>query len=198
VAGQRKHVSDDKLLELVREFTQQEAFHTREHVRYNEMLRDQGYPVADMEARVEKLLARVTRRAYPRWRLAITCALEHFTALLARGLLDDHDALADAHPEMAALWRWHATEEFEHRAGPFDVYLAAGGHWAERSLVMLLATAVFWAKVLEQQVRFMHADGILYSPREWASLLHFLLLKPGPLRRLVLPYLGYYRRGFHP
>src|SRR5437879_4996173 len=56
VAAHRSCVSDEKLQQLVREFTQQEAFHTREHLRYNQMLRDHGYPAAEMEARVERLL----------------------------------------------------------------------------------------------------------------------------------------------
>jgi uncharacterized protein len=198
VAAHRRHVRDEKLQQLVREFTQQEAFHTREHLRYNAMLREQGYPVGEMERRVERILSDFAGRAFPRQQLAATAALEHFTALLARGVLEDPDALDGAHPEMAALWRWHATEEFEHRAVPFDVYLAAGGHWLERSYVMLVASIIFWVKVFEQQIRFMRADGILASPREWASLLKFLWIKPGPLRRLILPYLGYYRRGFHP
>jgi predicted metal-dependent hydrolase len=197
VAAQRRRVSDPGLQQLMREFIQQEAFHTREHLRYNRRLRELGYPVDAMEGRVERLLALVSRRP-ARSQLAATCALEHFTALLARGILEDPEALRGAHPEMAALWRWHATEEHEHRAVAFDVYRAAGGTWLERSLVMLSTTLVFWGKVLEQQLRMMRADGIVSSPREWLSLGHFLMVRPGPLRRLVLPYLAYYRRSFHP
>src|SRR4051794_29546275 len=37
----------------IREFTQQEANHAREHLRYNARLRLEGYPVDAMEARVE-------------------------------------------------------------------------------------------------------------------------------------------------
>jgi predicted metal-dependent hydrolase len=198
VRAHRFHVRDEELQQLVREFTQQEAFHTREHVRYNHMLREKGYPIGDMEARVERILRRVTRRTPRRWQLAATCALEHFTALLARGILSDDSAFEGAHPEMAALWRWHATEEHEHRAVAFDVYTAAGGHWLERDFVMILVTLVFWSKVLEQQLRFMKRDGILDSLREWLDLAAFLWVRPGPLRRLIVPYLGYYRRGFHP
>jgi predicted metal-dependent hydrolase len=198
VAAQRKLVKDAELQQLVREFTQQEAYHTREHVRYNRMLAENGYPVAEMETRVERILRRVARRAPPLAQLAVTCALEHFTALMAQSILTDPRTLDGAHPEMAALWRWHATEEDEHRAVAFDVYRAAGGTRRRRNLVMVGATIIFWAKVLEQQVRLMRENGILSSPREWAALLHFLFVRPGTLRKLIPPYLGYYRRGFHP
>jgi uncharacterized protein len=196
VAAHAKHAP--QLADEVRTFTGQEACHTREHLRYNQHLRDHGYPVDAMEARVQRILDRVKQRAPRRWQLAVTCALEHFTALLGRMILGDERLLDGAHPEMAQLWRWHATEEWEHRAVAFDVYQAAGGRWLERDFIMAAATIIFWGKVLEQQVRFMRADGILASPREWSALLRFLFVSPGALRRLIPPYLGYYRREFHP
>jgi len=198
VKAHRQHVRDETLERLVREFTAQEANHTREHLRYNHAIGAHGRPVEEMNARVERILRRVARRAPLRWQLAVTCALEHFTALLAKMILGDPKNLEGAHPEMAALWRWHALEEWEHRAVAFDVYLAAGGHALERDFVMFMATLIFWGKVLEQQLRLMRADRILSSPREWLSLMKFLFVKPGSLRKLIPPYLGYYRREFHP
>jgi predicted metal-dependent hydrolase len=99
---------------------------------------------------------------------------------------------------MAALWRWHATEEWEHRAVAFDVYLAAGGNWLERDVVMLITTLIFWGKVWEQQLRFMHHDGTLFALREWAQLFRYVFVDPGALRKLIIPYLRYYRMSFHP
>jgi len=57
---------------------------------------------------------------------------------------------------------------------------------------------IFWAKVLEQQVRLMRVDGVAGSPREWWSLVRFLFIEPGGMLRLVPRYLSYYRPGFHP
>jgi hypothetical protein len=184
--------------EAVRRFGQQEGYHSREHSRYNQVLAAQGYPVAAMEARVSRLLRRVRRRAPLRRQLAITCALEHFTALLAQIFLSDPRLLDGAHPEMAALWRWHAVEELEHKAVAFDVYKAAGGPYLERVLVMLVVTVIFWAKVIEQQARMMAADGLFATVREWAALLRFLFIKPGGLQKLARPYLAYFHPRFHP
>jgi hypothetical protein len=133
-----------------------------------------------------------------RWQLAATCALEHLTAILAHQLLSDERVMAGAHPAMAALWRWHAAEEIEHKAVAFDVFRAAGGTERERRGIMIVASVIFWAKVIEHQVKMMRTDGILASPRAWWALGRFLFVRPGALRRILPDYAAYFRRGFHP
>jgi hypothetical protein len=179
-------------------FNAQEGVHGREHARYNARLKAQGYPIDAMESRVERLLAFVSHKTPKRWQLAATCALEHFTALMAQFLLADPRLLARAHPTMAALWKWHAAEENEHKSVAYDVFLAAGGTYAERAGVMLAATVIFWAKVLEHQVRMMRHDGTASSIREWAALIRFLAYEPGGMLGLVRHYLAYFRPRFHP
>jgi predicted metal-dependent hydrolase len=198
VKAHRDCVKDPKLAEEARAFYRQESIHSREHVRYNAMLQQQGYAVEAMEGSVTKLLSRVTALTNARFRLAITCALEHFTALMAEIILRHPEHLAGADETMARLWRWHAAEENEHKSVAFDVYKAAGGGYGERVLAMVGTTLIFWAKVIEQQVRFMKHDGTLYSAKEWGALFRFLFVKPGGLRRVLLPYLAYYKPGFHP
>ena len=56
-------VKDPKLKEEVRLFYQQEALHSREHVRYNDMLRAHGYPVDEMDKSVRSLLDIVRRES---------------------------------------------------------------------------------------------------------------------------------------
>lgn len=198
VNAHRKKVFDDRLLEEIRAFCGQEGIHSREHDRYNAMLRDQGYPVVEMEERIRLLLARLQKRLPKRWRLAATCALEHFTALMGQILLEDPRILEGAHPVMAQLWHWHSAEENEHKATAFDVYMAAGGNYPERTLAMLVATIVFWSKVFEHQVRLMQTDGILFSRTEWQSLLRWMFVEPGWVWPLSRHYLAYFRPGFHP
>jgi predicted metal-dependent hydrolase len=198
VHAHREVVTDPVLREAVRGFCGQEGFHGREHRRYNEMLQRQGYPADALEKEVEQLLARVQARVPRRLRLAATCALEHFTALMAQVLLGDPRMLEGAHPTMAALWRWHAAEENEHKSGAYDVFLAAGGTYTERVTAMVGASIIFWAKVVEHQARLMRADGTHLSPREWLALGNFLFVRPGTLRRIIPAYLRYYVPGFHP
>jgi predicted metal-dependent hydrolase len=186
-----------ELLRDARAFCGQEGAHSREHVRYNAVVRAHGYPVDWMERRIERLLAFFTRVLPPRSKLAATCALEHFTALLAHFLLEDDRILADGHPVMAAMWRWHAAEENEHKAVAFDVFRAAGGTYFERVWTMIVATGIFWSLVAMQQVKLMRVDGMLASAREWRDLARFAFgeVKVG---RLGWLYLQYYRPGFHP
>jgi len=198
VNAHRAHATDAALREAVRAFCGQEGFHGREHRRYIERLVRLGYPVDEMERGVVRILRRVRRRAPRRVQLAITCALEHFTALMAQSLLGDDRMLDGAHPAMAALWRWHAAEENEHKAVAFDLFVAAGGTYAERVVAMLGATLVFWTKIVEHQARMMRADGTARSLREWTALGRFLFVTPGGLRRIVPAYLRYYVPGFHP
>lgn len=198
VRAHEDKVKDATLLSEMRAFYQQEGIHGREHVRYNEMSAAHGRPVAELEAEVEALLAEVEGRLPRRARLAVTAALEHFTAILAHLLLADPKVLENAHPEMAALWRWHAAEEAEHKAVAFDVFEAVGGTYAERVSVMFSATLVFWEKVFVHQLRLMRHEGIATDWNEWRDLFTALFVEPGTLRKLVPLYLAYYRPGFHP
>lgn len=193
-----KRVRDPKLLEDAKAFYAQEGVHSREHVRYNEMLAAQGYPVEALERRVTRILTRATKTLPKRFHLAATAALEHFTALMANILLNDPRLLEGAHPAMAALWRWHAAEENEHKAVAYDVYQQVGGNYPERVVVMAVASVIFWALVLEQQYRLMKVDGIEADPKEWAALVRFLFIEPGGMQQMIREYFTYYKPGFHP
>jgi predicted metal-dependent hydrolase len=198
VHAHQRHVKDEALLREVRAFCGQEGLHGREHERYNAWLLSHGLPVDRLERSVDRLLKGVKKRLPLRMQLAATCALEHFTAIMAQMLLGHPENLEGAHPTMAALWRWHAAEENEHRAVAYDVYMASGGHYAERVTVMLVASLIFWARVARHQVQLMKADGTASSPEEWRALLSYLFVTPGTLRRILPHYLAYYRPGFHP
>ncbi len=198
VKAHRELLFDPRLQEEVRLFCAQEAIHGREHTRYNEMLRSQGYPIAAMLKSVSRILDTVGWLLPRRGRLAVTCALEHFTALLAQLVLEDPRLLDSAHPAMASLWRWHAAEESEHKAVAFDVYKETGGGYAERTLLMFLTSLVFWGWIFRQQVRLMRTERMLFSQKEWGALVRFLFIEPGGMGRLFRLYLHYYRPSFHP
>ncbi len=78
--------------------------------------------------------------------LAATAAFEHFTALLAVLALREDVMLDEAHPQLAALWRWHAVEETEHKSVAFDVFAHLGGGWLQRAWVMCVTAVGFSAR----------------------------------------------------
>jgi hypothetical protein len=194
----RDHIDDPELLARVRAFCGQEGVHSREHERYNAALEVRGLPARELEQAVVARLQDMTSRTDRRWQLAVTCALEHLTAIMADVALRDPEQLAGAAPVMAALWRWHAVEETEHKSVAFDVYQATGGGYRVRVTALALATLGFWLNAIGHQRRLMAADGCLDDWREHASLAWFLFGRPGGLRKIARPWLAYFRPGFHP
>ncbi|MFM2416791.1 MAG: hypothetical protein RL385_1514 [Pseudomonadota bacterium] len=191
-------VRNPELRAEIRAFHAQEGLHGREHRRHNQRLRKFGYPVDAIDGSARRLLG-LAKLALPRsGRLAVTAALEHFTALLAQVALPADSFLAKGHPEMSALWRWHAAEENEHAAVAYDLLHEASGSYARRVGIMALTTLGFIGKVLQHQAMMMHADGILFDVREWAALYHFLFRDPAIVARVFKPYFSYYKPSFHP
>jgi len=198
----RDQVREPKLQEQVAGFIAQEAMHGREHEAYNEALKRIGYPVEAMERWVGRSLKFALYTMPPKGRLAMTAALEHLTAIGADDLLDRTDALDGADPVMAALWRWHAVEETEHKAVAFDVYrqVAGGGFIGElrRCFTMLTSslgmTLMTWCFLLVALQR----NGRLFDLKGWGSLLYWLWIEPGTLRRQFPRYWQYFKPSFHP
>jgi uncharacterized protein len=179
-------------------FCAQEGHHGREHVAYNDRLAAEGLPIERLEQTVKVLLGLAPKVFSKRKQLAITCALEHFTSVMGEIILSKAEVLDGSDPTMAALWRWHAAEENEHRSVAFDVYQAVGGTRFERSRIMVVVSIFFWSLVLKQQLVFMKQRGILFSLREHWRLFRFCFVTPGALSSLLGPYLSYFRRDFHP
>jgi uncharacterized protein len=196
----RDQITEPKLQHDVNGFIGQEAVHGREHRSYNAELGKLGYDVKRLERRTIAQLAFTRRSLPPKGRLAVTIALEHFTAIMADALLSDPRILQDADPRMAALWRWHAIEETEHKAVAFDVYRAVapglrGYLW--RCLIMLSTTALFWTHMLLNYFHFTRRDGIGFPEAAW-QFFRSGFINPGMLRRIQLPWLAYFKPGFHP
>lgn len=133
-------IKDSKLKKEVRGFIGQEAMHSLEHKAMNQHVREQGMPVEELEEHLEVVLD-LTRKLPKRHQLAITCALEHMTAMMADMLLARDDVRDDMHETMRPLWVWHAIEETEHKAVTYDVFNQVGGTYAERTFYLAFSTA---------------------------------------------------------
>jgi predicted metal-dependent hydrolase len=194
--------ADPRLAAEIAAFTRQEVMHSREHVAFNRQVTDGGYDVAKLDAAVDARLALV-RSKHPIVSLAATMALEHFTAILAHALLADPRHLAAADPEAAALWRWHAVEEIEHKGVAYDTWLHATKdwprfkRWSVKSRVMLLVTRNFLVDRTAGVLELLRQDG-LSGPRIWARMAWFALVGPGMIRRILGAWATYFLPGFHP
>jgi predicted metal-dependent hydrolase len=124
----RDRITDPALKRQVAGFIGQEAVHGREHRELNDRLAELGYPTKRYERFTKRFLT-IRERVLPATsNLALTAALEHFTATLAELVLSDEEARRlIGHEEVRNLFVWHALEESEHKAVAFDVYKAIGG-----------------------------------------------------------------------
>lgn len=198
----RDRIPAGPLQDAVTAFIAQEGAHGREHREYNRAIAQAGFPAAAIEKSIVATLDR-TRKWTPRaHQLAVTIALEHFTAILAHRLLEDPEVLGDAHPRYAALWRWHAVEETEHKAVAFDVYQATVGKglrgYLRRCGVMLFASVMFVFKVWRHHIALLKHDNLHRDWAGWRRYLHYAFVRPGVYRKVFRDWLDYFRPGFHP
>ena len=198
VRALRDKVEDPALKEQIKAFLSQEALHSREHSALNEWLTKSGYPADKLEQEVADDIAsrQASRTAYQD--LAVTCALEHFTAIMAESWLKHPELREACHPELQALWLWHAIEELDHKAVAFDVYQAAGGEYARRALTMLVVTVGLIGGISIFQAQLMAHDNEHRNVRSWAKGLWKYWGPKGYFVKLIPSYLRYFRRDFHP
>jgi predicted metal-dependent hydrolase len=191
-----------QLRSQIDDFIRQEAAHSREHASFNDLAKDSGYDTRAMEADLTTRLARTKDNA-PAVNLAMTVALEHFTAIMAHASLEDDRYVRAMSPDTAALWKWHAIEEIEHKAVAYDVFvevtqkMSGFKRWALRSIVMLRVSQVFVQSRLSSMRGFFKQDGI-NTLRTWLRVFHYLLVFPGTFRQIFLPWLSFFRPRFHP
>ena len=198
----RDRIDDPELQEAVRAFIGQEAMHGREHEDYNQKMVEAGLPVDTQELIVTKLLDAVSRYLPDSMQLAATVALEHLTAILADVLLREPDLIDGSDPAYQKLWHWHALEETEHKAVAFDVFETVFGRglkaWLLRSSALVLATTIFFALFYPFYLINTWKVGQLFNLKGWWQSFRFQWLSPGGLRRVILPWLDWFKPGFHP
>ena len=197
-----RDVANPKLKEEIAAFIKQETLHTREHVVFNRLIEQAGY---DTKAMTDYTAVRmkIARERSPLAQLAVTVALEHFTAILAHGLLTNPKHLAGAPEEVARLWRYHAIEEIEHKGVAFDTFVAAtqgmsaSKRWYIRSKAMAFMSYLFWRSNARHMADFFRQDKI-NTVGTWLRVLKFHFVAPGMLRTIFAEYWKFYSPSFHP
>jgi len=192
-----EQIDDPVLRDEIRGFYGQEGSHSREHERFFDVLHQHNYDT-------EKFLKLYQTVAYdfleakmaPNINLAVTAALEHFTAMFATGALTQ-DHLDNAHPIMRDLLRWHAAEEIEHKAVAFDVLQTVDDRYSVRIAGLILAMwslSLFWTigtimLVAQEKKGFRRALVAFVNGVRQRRILD------GEMREA---FKDYWRRDFHP
>jgi len=200
VEAARNRITDPGLQRDVEGFIGQEKNHGREHAVFNERLAELGYPVRPIGTYIRRLTRLRERLLNEKGNLAVTTALEHYTATLAETLLSEPEARAAiGHHGARHLFLWHALEEAEHKAVAFDVYRHRGGTERMRIVTMWVIHLNF---VLETSIWTVISLGRDPAARRHpARLLRSLWgLRRSPFTslRVVGKLRRYHRRGFHP
>lgn len=193
----RDQISDPKLKAEVRGFIGQEAMHSLEHDAMNQHVRDRGMPVEELEKHLEVILS-ITKKLPKRHQLAITCGLEHLTAMMADMLLERSDVREDMHESMRPLWMWHAIEETEHKAVTYDVFQEVGGTYAERAFYLAFSTAALGVVASYFTTRMVLNDRSNFSLKDAARSVWRMWGKDGTFSSLIPTWLEYFKPGFHP
>lgn len=131
----RPHLSDPALAAAVELFIGQEGQHYRQHMRFNAALVTPGREaLRALEEELDRDYHRFTDTKSLRFNLAYAEGFEAYTMAVARfsfevGMIE---RLA---PVARDLYRWHLTEEVEHRTVAFDVYDQVFGGYFYRLVV---------------------------------------------------------------
>jgi uncharacterized protein len=198
VVEYRDRITDPALEANVRGFIGQEGHHRVQHRAFNEWLASFGLPVADIDDYVRMLDETKLSALLPIQRLAVTCAFEHFTAVLAEAFVTDPAMYGVCDERVRALWTWHALEELEHKAVAFDVYEHVGGDYVTRVTTMALVTIDFFRNQARFHYQLMKADGHVWSVGSWIRGMWKYWGPRGAFTKLLPAYLAYYRPSFHP
>jgi predicted metal-dependent hydrolase len=193
----RDRIASPELREELAEFCRQEGHHTAQHLKFDRANEQLGIDIGSCRRRFERMLERARRRSSPLQMLAITTALEHFTAGFADQYFSQPELSAGSDPRVQALWAWHAAEEAEHRATCFDIYAQVGGSYPLRVAMMIGAwSLILWAS-LRNTLKLLHDDGRLFS-RDTLRGFAYLFGRRGVVSGLLPAFFAYLNPRFHP
>ena len=102
VRNVRDKVKDENLQAQIAAFIGQEAMHSKAHAEFNAAWRSEDYNLDRFQAWLARKDGYV-KNLHPKIQLAITCAFEHFTALLGGYILRHPEVLATLDEDAAKL-----------------------------------------------------------------------------------------------
>lgn len=186
----------EELSQQAKGFYGQEAQHSIEHLKYFEILDQNGYQFREELNKFDQLIIKLRKKLPVGLRLAMTAGAEHLTAIAGGVSLLDKDVV-NAHPLMRDLMQWHAIEEIEHKAVAFDVYKAAYGNYFLRIFGYLIAIVLVGGYAFKFANMFMRQEG--FGRWKAASLIRKSQRQVLKRNSYLTPlFFSYFKPGFHP
>jgi predicted metal-dependent hydrolase len=193
----RNTIGDPALHAELAEFCKQEGHHTQQHLKFDRANSLMGLDIEGCRRRYNRVIARARRRLSPMGMLAVTVALEHFTASLADVHFERGNLSEGADPNVQALWDWHSAEETEHKATCYDIYRGAGGGYVRRVVMLPVSWGLILFVSLLNTAVLLHKDGRLWT-RDTLRGLGYLFGARGIVTALWPAFFAYFRPRFHP
>ena len=194
----QKSVNNTMLAEQIRGFIGQEAHHGRCHEDLNNKIEEIGIPISEVSENMLLRTRMLKNRFGPERQLALTVAMEHFTASLAEYILENPKILEAIPDSFRQMLLWHAVEEIEHKSVAFDVFrLQVNNEWMRRRVMVIAMISLFF-RISYFQIRMLIKLKHLPSWQEWKQATRFFWGKTGILRVNVQGLKKFFRKGFHP
>jgi predicted metal-dependent hydrolase len=201
-------ISDNDLLQQIRDFSGQEGAHAHQHMLFWKVLSQQGFSI-DAYARfyrkfcyngVEQLIYKIYGEEYgAKVCVAVTAALEHYTSMLAEVVFEYQDNWTELPEEMKHLLYWHAAEEIEHKSVAYNVLKHLDNSYILRATGMFIATTLLWGFAMAGMGMFIWQDkekNILKMP---ADAWDFAKTIGHPaFRKFVQQWYKFFDKDFHP
>lgn len=196
VRNVRDRVDDEQLQADIAAFIGQEAMHSKAHAEFNDSWRKDDYQLDRFQAWLARQDQKVRELPYS-VQLAVTCAYEHFTALLGGYILKHPEVLQTLDEDAIKLWVWHAIEEIEHRAVAYNTYQAVYGNHKLRKKVMRTVTTGFISLTFYATSRLFIQDRKDSVVKIGGNVFGLYLLAKMFIQ-LLPEYLAYYKNDFNP
>ncbi len=188
------NVQDAAVMDKLDRFCRQEAQHYKQHERFNALIHARGYPGLDaIERRVKSDFEGFLSDKPLKFNVGFVEGFESYTtqsaaASLNSGLFDRHDV----DQKFADLFRWHLTEEIEHRTVAFDIWEHLYGDYAYRVKMCWIAQWHVLRFLWDAASLMSRVDAVRYGPRYRIAPLKKLGFLALTFSRFLITYLPTY------
>lgn len=183
-------------------FIGQEAWHSIAHKTMNIYAETHNIPLTKIEKFINGALLQIEKLLTPQQCLAVTVALEHYTATMGMEILNNKKWLKHFEEPYKELIRWHAQEEIEHRHVAYDVYMRDyESDYKTKAAVMIGASVIFWIAITILTGMLFVSDKDMSLFGKVKELVHGSCQLIGPygfVTNIMKDIPIFFRKDFHP
>jgi predicted metal-dependent hydrolase len=203
----KSKIQNPVLRQQIDGFVGQEGTHYKEHQKFWAILEEQGFDIdvflniyrkVAWDILEKRLIGMLGTDLGPKMALSVTVALEHYTAMLAESGFHNQGKY-NLPDDMRELMMWHAAEEIEHKAIPFNVLKEIDDSYWLRIGGMVIASIGLASFVALGQMILISQDKEL----DWKSVPEYFLqfatgLSAGAGNTMRQHFFKYFDKDFHP